>query len=87
MSSRCAGLQINSQSPAINFCFRHFTARAKSTYVNGEKTDRLLENECACLSLERLMEVLACGYYICLRSFPPSSSRLFLQLTFGEVLN
>lgn len=55
MFSRCAWLQINSQSPAINFCFRCFIARVKSTYVNGEKTDRLLENQCSCLSLERVV--------------------------------
>lgn len=57
-------------------------------YINGGKSDRLLENECACLSLERLMEVLACGYYICLQSFlPSSSSPLFLRLAFEEVPN
>lgn len=75
-------------SACNKFSFRHFMTQAKSTYINREKTDRLLENKSACLSLEKLMELLACRYHTCLWSFLPFfSSALFLQLAFGEEPN
>lgn len=65
-------------SPCNKFSFRHFMTQAKSTYINREKTDRLLENKSAWLSLERLMELSPCRYHTsCGVCFPPPPQPCF----------